>query len=91
MLGSTDFKMQSLCWRVVPAMRLTKRLAMTTLKCRNDLTTASREERKEEGEVVASSQIKEARNLDPHTLRERQWLSKGSFLVPEVGFLRGRT
>ena len=64
--GSTDFKMQPLHCRVVRAMRLTKRLAMTTLKCQKDLTTTSSKERKEEGEVEASFEIKEARNLDPH-------------------------
>ena len=53
-------------------MRFTKRLAMTTLKCLKDLTTASSEERKEEGEVEASSGIMEAKNLDPHILRERR-------------------
>ena len=46
--------------------------SMTTLKCLKDLTTASSEERKEEGTVEASSEITEAKNLDPHILRERK-------------------
>ena len=53
-------------------MRLTRCLAITTLKCQKDLTTASSEVRKDEGEVEASSTIREARNLDPHMFKERE-------------------
>ena len=67
---STDFMTQSLHWRVVPAMRLTRPLAMTTLKCRRDL--AFSKDRKDKGEVEASSDIREAKNLDPHIFRERK-------------------
>ena len=37
-----------------------------------DLTMASSEDKKAEGEVEASSTIKEARNFDPHILKERE-------------------
>ena len=37
--GSTDLRMQSLYWRVVPAMRLMRHPVMTTLKCQRDFTT----------------------------------------------------
>ena len=72
MWGSTDFKMQSLRWRVVPAMRLTRHMAITPLKCQNDFTTASSRDKKDEGEVEASSTIREARNFDLHMFKEKE-------------------
>ena len=42
------------------------------LKCQKDLTTASCEDKKDEGEVEASSTINEARNFDPHMFKERE-------------------
>ena len=53
-------------------MRLTRCLAITTLKCQKELTTASSEDKKDEGVVKASSAIKEARNFNPHMFKERE-------------------
>ena len=53
-------------------MRLTRHLAIMTMKCRKDLTTASSETKKAEGEVKAFSAIREARNLDSHMFKERE-------------------
>ena len=46
-------------------MRLMRCLAITTLKCRIDLTTDSSEVH-DDGEVEASSAIMEAKNLEPN-------------------------
>ena len=68
-----------------------RHLAITTLKCRKDLTTASSEVKKDEGEVEAPSAIREARNLDSHVLRrERQWLFEDPSPEQGVETLRGR-
>ena len=72
MWESMDLIMQSLHKRVVPAMRLMRQHAVMTLKCRIDLTTVSKEDRKGEGEEEASSAIMDAKNLEPHIFKERE-------------------
>ena len=64
--------MQSLHWRLVPAIRLMKYLAFMTLKCQKDHTTDSREVRNNEGEMEASSAIMKVKNLEPHMFKERE-------------------